>query len=69
MEFFLKPYYDPDLKIPRPWVTYLNLDTMSGFHHESNTVHTYEFRFINTDPYNFMLVGGYSVHWKNVSPE
>ena len=50
-------------------MTYLNLDTMSGFHHESNTVHTYEFRFINTDPYNFMLVGGYSVHWKNVSPE
>ena len=45
----------------RSWVQYLNLDTMSGFHHESNMpINTSRMRFVATDPWHFMLVGGWS---------
>ena len=43
----------------RPWVQYLDLDTMSGFHHESDLpAATRRMRFVATDPWHFMLVGG-----------
>ena len=42
-------------------MTYLNLDTMSGFHHESNLPYQMaRMSFVNTDPYHFMLVGGWT---------
>merc|ERR1712109_167867 len=54
----------------RRWVTYMRLSDMSGFHHESDlphNIHSHEMRFVRTDPYHFMLVGGETIHWKGRS--
>ena len=52
----------------RRWVTYMNLDTMSGFHHESDTPYqTNDMRFVKTDPYHFMLIGGNTPNWAGTS--
>ena len=52
----------------RRHVTYMNLDTMSGFHHESYTPYqTNDMRFVRTDPYHFMLVGGDTPNWSGIS--
>ena len=48
----------------------MRLSDMSGFHHESDlphNIHSHEMRFVRTDPYHFMLVGGETVHWKGRS--
>ena len=45
----------------------MRLSDMSGFHHESDlpdNIHSHEMRFVRTDPYHFMLVGGETIHWK-----
>ena len=42
----------------------MNLDTWGSFHHESYApTNTYRMRFVNTDPYHFFLVGGYTQGW------
>ena len=42
----------------------MRLSDMSGFHHESNMpVNSDEMRFVQTDPYHFMLVGGNTPGW------
>ena len=52
----------------RSWVTYLRLSDMSGFHHESDMpVISDEMRFVKTDPYHFMLVGGETHGWSGRS--
>ena len=52
----------------RNWVTYIRLSDMSGFHHESNMpVNSHEMRFVRTDPYHFMLVGGNTPGWQGTS--
>ena len=46
----------------------MRLSDMSGFHHESDMpVNTHETRFVRTDPYHFMLVGGHTPGWKGTS--
>ena len=45
----------------RDYVEYLDLDTMSGFHHVASApTWTARMRFVNTDPYHALLVGGYT---------
>ena len=52
----------------RSWVTYIRLSDMSGFHHESNMpVNTNDVKFVKTDPYHFMLVGGNTPGWTGTS--
>ena len=42
----------------------MRLSDMSGFHHESDMpVNSDEMRFVQTDPYHFMLVGGNTPGW------
>ena len=49
-------------------MTYIRLSDMSGFHHESGMpVTTNEMRFVRTDPYHFMLVGGNTPNWAGTS--
>ena len=56
------------MKFFRNWVTYIRLSDMSGFHHESNMpVNSHEMRFVRTDPYHFMLVGGNTPGWTGTS--
>lgn len=46
----------------------MRLSDMSGFHHESDMpVKSNEMRFVRTDPYHFMLVGGHTPGWKDTS--
>ena len=46
----------------------MRLDDMSGFHHESHTPYqTFDMRFVRTDPYHFMLVGGDTPNWAGTS--
>ena len=46
----------------------MRLSDMSGFHHESDMpVNTHETRFVRTDPYHFMLVGGHTPGWQGTS--
>ena len=46
----------------------MRLDDMSGFHHESHMpVNTNDVRFVRTDPYHFMLVGGSTPGWSGTS--
>ena len=46
----------------------MRLSDMSGFHHESDMpVNTHETRFVRTDPYHFMLVGGHTPGWTGTS--
>ena len=46
----------------------MRLSDMSGFHHESDMpVNTHETRFVRTDPYHFMLVGGHTPGWAHTS--
>ena len=42
----------------------MRLSDMSGFHHESSMpVNTDDTKFVLTDPYHFMLVGGNTHGW------
>ena len=52
----------------RSWVTYFRLSDMNGFHHESDMPSTTaDMRFVRTDPYHFMLVGGNTPNWAGTS--
>ena len=67
---FFSAFRPPEfnLCILRSWVTYLRLSDMSGFHHESDMpVISDEMRFVKTDPYHFMLVGGETHGWSGRS--
>ena len=49
----------------RSWV---RLSDMNGFHHESELPSTtVDMRFVTTDPYHFMLVGGNTPNWAETS--
>ena len=46
----------------------MRLSDMSGFHHESSMpVNTDDTKFVLTDPYHFMLVGGDTPNWSGTS--